>query len=156
MGPLTGGIPVGTLADRRGPRAITAATFAVQAASMTAFPAIHGVLAFTLVACVDRLAASANNAARGGLIARVGGAQPAAFRFRLRAFSNAGVVFGTLGSGIAVEIGTHAAYFALIMVNALSDVIAALFVLRIPSYPPIPRPPRLRQPSTESKATRRW
>jgi MFS family permease len=137
---LAGGIPVGTLADRRGPRAITAATFVVQAASMTAFLAIHSVLAFTLIACVDRLAASANNAARGGLIARVGGASPAAFRFKLRAFSNAGVVFGTLGSGIAVEIGTHAAYFALIMVDALSDVIAALFVLRIPSYPPIPRP----------------
>jgi MFS family permease len=137
---LTGGIPVGTLADRRGPRAITAVTFAVQAASMTAFLAIHSVLAFTLVACVDRLAYSANNAARGGLIARVGGADPATFRFKLRAFSNAGVVFGTLGSGIAIEIGTHAAYAALIGANALSDVVAALFVLRIPSYPPILRP----------------
>ena len=149
---LTGGIPVGTLADRRGPRAITAITFAVQAASMTAFLAVHDVLAFTLVACVDRLAYSANNAARGGLIARVGGAQPAAFRFRLRAFSNAGVVFGTLGSGIAITIGTHAAYAALIGANALSDVVAALFILRIPSYPPIPRPPRLRhKDKAESK-----
>ena len=137
---LTGGIPVGTLADRRGPRAITAATFAVQAASMTAFLAIHSVLAFTLVACVDRLAASANNAARGGLIARVGGADPATFRFKLRSFSNAGVVFGTLGSGIAVEVGTHTAYFALITANALSDLVAALCVLWIPSYPPVPRP----------------
>lgn len=137
---LTGGIPIGTLADRRGPRAITAITFAVQAASMTAFLAVHDVLAFTLVACVDRLAYSANNAARGGLIARVGGANPATFRFKLRAFSNAGVVCGTLGSGIAIEVGTHAAYASLIGVNALSDVIAALFVLRIPSYPPIPRP----------------
>ena len=139
---LTGGIPVGTLADRRGPRAITAITFAVQAASMTAFLAIHNVLAFTLVACVDRLAYSANNAARGGLIARVGGDNPATFRFKLRAFSNAGVVFGTLGSGIAIQIGTHAAYAALIGANALSDVVAALFVLRIPSYPPIPKPPK--------------
>ena len=137
---LAGGIPAGILADRRGPRAITAATFAVQAASMTAFLAIHDVLAFTLVACVDRLAYSANNAARGGLIARVGGANPATFRFKLRAFGNAGVVFGTLGSGIAISAGTHAAYAALIVFNALSDVAAALFVLRIPSYPPIPKP----------------
>jgi MFS family permease len=137
---LAGGIPVGTLADRRGPRAITAVTFGIQALSMTAFLAIHNVLAFTLVACVDRLAASANNAARGGLIARVGGANPATFRFKLRSFSNAGVVFGTLGSGIAVEVGTHTAYSALILANALSDVGAALCVLRIPSYPPIPKP----------------
>ena len=137
---LTGGIPIGTLADRRGPRAITAITFAVQAVSMTAFLAIHDVLAFTLVACVDRLAYSANNAARGGLIARVGGANPATFRFKLRAFSNAGVVCGTLGSGIAIAVGTHAAYASLIGINALSDVVAALFVLRIPSYPPIPKP----------------
>ena len=137
---LTAGIPVGTLADRRGPRALTVATYTVQAISMIAFLAIHNVLAFTLVACVDRLAYSANNAARGGLIARVGGANPATFRFKLRAFGNAGVVFGTLGSGIAIAIGTHAAYAALIGANALSDVIAALFVLRIPSYPPIPKP----------------
>lgn len=137
---LAGGIPAGLLADRRGPRAITATTFAVQATSMTAFLFIHDVLAFTLVACMDRLAYSANNAARGGLIARVGGANPATFRFKLRAFSNAGVVFGTLGSGIAISAGTHAAYAALIVANALSDVAAALFVLRIPSYPPIPKP----------------
>ena len=137
---LAGGIPAGTLADRRGPRAVTIATFAVQAATMFAFLAIHSVVTFTLVACVDRLAASANNASRGGLIARVGGANPAAFRFRLRAFGNAGVVVGTLGSGIAIQLNTHAAYAGLIAANALSDVVAALLVLRVPSYPPVPKP----------------
>lgn len=142
---LSAGVPSGLLADRYGPRAVTLATLGVQAATMSAFLAVHSVVVFTLVACADRLAASANNAARGALIARVGGANPAAFRSRLRTFGNAGIVLGTLGSGIAAEAGTHAAYSALIIADAASYIAAALFLLWVPSYPPVPRPRRARR-----------
>jgi MFS family permease len=136
---LIAGIPAGVLADRYGPWTVTVATLVVQAATVSAFLAIHTALLFTLVACADRLAASANNAARGALIGRVGGAKPAAFRAKLRTFGNAGIVLGTLGSGIAVEIGSRAAYSALILADAASFIAAALFLLRVPRYPPIPR-----------------
>lgn len=92
---LLSGIPVGHLADGRGPRAVTLVTLLVQAATMTSFVFIHSWSAFTIVASLDLLAASANNAARGTLIARVGGERPAVFRARLRACVNLAVVLGT-------------------------------------------------------------
>jgi MFS family permease len=147
---LAAGIPAGLLADRRGPRGVTMATLCVQAAAMTAFLAIHSAVVFTLVACADRLAASANNAARGGLIARVGGERPAQFRAKLRTFGNAGIVLGTLGSGIAVQLGTPAAYRALIIADAISFIAAALFLLRVPRYPPIEKPKN--HPAAQSKS----
>ena len=137
---LAAGIPAGALADRRGPHGITVATLGIQAAATAAFLTIHSVVAFTLVACVDRIGASANYASRGALIGRVGGANPTAFRGRLRAFGNAGVMFGTLGAGLAIASGTHAAYAALMTADALSFVVCALILLRVPSYPPRPRP----------------
>lgn len=140
---LAAGIPAGALADRRGPRGITVATLGVQAAATAAFLAIHSVVAFTLVACVDRIGAAANYAARGGLIGRVGGERPAAFRGRLRAFGNAGVTLGTLGAGLAIASGTHAAYAVLMTADALSFVlVGALLLLRVPNYPPRPKPAR--------------
>ncbi|HET9168276.1 MAG TPA: MFS transporter [Actinospica sp.] len=137
---LVAGIPAGILADRHGPWTVTVATLAVQALTVSAFLAIHSALLFTLVACADRMAASANNAARGALIARVGGGRPAEFRAKLRTFGNAGIVLGALGSGIAVEIGSRAAYTGLILADAASFIAAALFLLRVPRYPPSPRP----------------
>lgn len=139
---LGAGIPAGLFADRYGPRGVTMATLGVQAAAMSAFLMIHSVTVFVLVACADRLAASASNAARGGLIARVGGLRPTEFRAKLRTFGNAGIVFGTLGSGIAVQLGTAAAYRTLILADAASFVAAALFLLRVPRYRPIPKPPQ--------------
>jgi MFS family permease len=62
---LLAGIPAGDLADRRGPRAIMLMTLAAQTATMIAFVFIHSWVAFTLVATLDLLAGSANNAARG-------------------------------------------------------------------------------------------
>jgi MFS family permease len=142
---LGAGIPSGLLADRYGPRTVTLATLGLQAVTMSAFLAIHSALIFTLAACADRAAVSANNAARGALIARVGGENPAAFRAKLRTFGNAGIVFGTLGSGLAVAAGTHAAYRALIIGDAASYVVCALFLLRVPNYQPAPRPRRERR-----------
>jgi MFS family permease len=137
---LCAGIPAGDLADRHGPRAIQLATLAVQTATMVAFVFIHSWAAFTVVVTLDRLAESANNAARGALIARVGGDRPAAFRARLRTFVNLGVVIGTFGAAFAVQINTRTAYSTLILANAASYVCCALLLLRVPNYEPILKP----------------
>ncbi|WP_232246664.1 MFS transporter [Kitasatospora mediocidica] len=139
---LFAGIPAGDLADRRGPRGVMMLTLAVQALTMTAFVFVHAWGAFTLIASLDLLAASANNAARGALIARVGGDRPAAFRARLRTFVNVGVVCGTLGAAFAVQIDSRAAYTALILANAASYVGCGLLLLRVPNYQALPRPKR--------------
>ena len=135
---LLSGIPVGHLADRRGPRSVTLATLMVQAVTMGAYVFIHDWTMFAVVAALDLLAQSANNAARGTLIARLGGAEPAAFRARLRVFVNLGLVVGTAGAGAAAALDTRAAYVALILANAASYLVCAGLLLRVPDFEPLP------------------
>lgn len=137
---LLAGVPAGDLADRHGPRAVQLATLAVQTVTMLGFVLVHSWWVFTLVATLDRLADSANNAARGALIARVGGERPAVFRAKLRALVALGVVIGTLASALAIQAGTRGAYETLIVVNAATYVICGLLLLRVPDYPPLAKP----------------
>ncbi|MFI1170311.1 MFS transporter [Streptomyces melanogenes] len=138
---LLAGIPAGNLADRYGPRTVWLTALAMQAVTMAAFVLIHDWLTFTLIATLDRLAATAGGAAGGALIARTGGERPAAFRARLRTFVNLGVVLGTLGAAFAVSADTRAAYTVLILANAASFACAGLIALfGVPNYQPLPRP----------------
>jgi hypothetical protein len=120
-------------------------TLAVQTVTMAAFVLIHSWWAFTVVATLDRLAESANNASRGAVIARVGGEHPAKFRAKLLAFVNFGVILGTLGAAVAVQIGTRQAYTTLILLNAASYVVCGLLLLRVPDYEALPRPHKERR-----------
>ncbi|MFJ3793228.1 MFS transporter [Kitasatospora sp. NPDC090091] len=143
---LAAGIPAGNLADRYGPRAVWLTALALQAVTMAAFVCIDSWLAFTLVATLDRLAATSGGAAGGALVARVGGERPAAFRARLRTLNNLGVVVGTLGAAVAIQIDTRAAYTALILANAASFALAGLIAfMGVPNYRPLPRPEEHRQ-----------
>ncbi|MET9398995.1 MFS transporter [Kitasatospora sp. NPDC002965] len=138
---LLAGIPAGNLADRYGPRTVWLAALAMQAVTMASFVLIHSWLTFTLIATLDRLAATAGGAAGGALIARAGGERPAAFRAKLRTFVNLGVVLGTLGAAFAVSVNSRSAYTALILANAASFACAGLIALiGVPDYQPLPRP----------------
>ncbi|MFE2269518.1 MFS transporter [Streptomyces lavendulae] len=138
---LLAGIPAGNLADRYGPRTVWLTALATQAATMAAFVFIHDSVTFTLIATLDRLAATAAGAAGGALIARAGGERPAAFRAKLRTFVNLGVVLGTLGAAFAVSVDTRTAYTVLILANAASFAGAGLIALcGVPNYRPLPRP----------------
>ncbi|GAA2013994.1 MFS transporter [Catenulispora yoronensis] len=137
---LIGSVPAGMLADRVGPRAVQLVTLLVQTVTMAGFVFVHSWWVFTVVAALDRIADAANNAARGTLIGRVGGERPALFRAKLRTFVSIAVVLGTPVAGIAIQIGTRAAYVTLILVNAATYVVCALLLLRVPEFPPLPRP----------------
>ncbi|MFD4656975.1 MFS transporter [Kitasatospora sp. NPDC058444] len=143
---LAAGVPAGNLADRYGPRTVWLTSFALQAVTMAGFVLVDSWLAFTLIATLDRLAAAASGASGGALIARAGGERPAAFRARLRTFVNLGVVVGTLGAALALQIDTRPAYTALILVNSASFACAGLIgFLGLPNYRPLPRPEGYRQ-----------
>ncbi|MHA6765426.1 MFS transporter [Streptacidiphilus sp. PAMC 29251] len=139
---LLAGLPSGNLADRFGPRIVVLATLAVQTVTMAAFVLIHSWLAFTLVATLDRLAASGYNAARGTLVARGSGDRPALFRAKLRNVNNLGIILGTVGAAFAIQADSRAAYTVLILANAASYLFCALLHLRVPDYPALPSPPQ--------------
>lgn len=142
---LLAGIPGGHLADRRGPRTVMMLALAVQAVAMSALVLVESWAALTIVAAVDQLAASTAGAAWGALVVRVGTDRPAAFRAKLRTYVNLGVVLGTVGAGFAVTANTRTAYIVLILGNAASFALCALFLFLLPHYRAVAPPPQQRR-----------
>jgi hypothetical protein len=116
------------------------ALLCIMAGTMAAYLFIHSFAVFVVVATVDQLANSAAFAVRGGLIRRIGGEQATAYRARLRAVTNAGIALGTLGAAAAIQVDTPTAYRVMIIGNALSFLLCALILRRLPHLEPLPRP----------------
>ncbi len=143
---LLAGIPVGHLADRRGPREIYLLTLAVQGAAMTALVFVQSFWLMLITLSVSELARSAGAAARGPLVRNVGGAQLTRFRAYLRSVANLAGSSAAVATGFAVQLDTRAAYVALVAANAASFIATAAIIRLLPKQPPLPVPP----------ATRRW
>ncbi len=103
---LFAGVPMGHLADRRGPRGVAALSLVVLAATMVGYVFVTSIWMFVAVTVVEMLATAASRASRGGLIRRVGGEGAAAYRSQLRAIENAGVGVGA----VSRRVGTDAAH----------------------------------------------
>ncbi len=143
---LFAGVPMGHLADRRGPRGVAALSLVVLALTMAAYVFVTSIWMFVAVTVVEMLATSASRASRGGLIRRVGGEGAAAYRSQLRAIENAGVGVGAVVGGLALTLDTLAAYQVLFLVNAATFLIGAWVCAMLPRFAPMPAPP----------GTRRW
>ncbi|WP_443058096.1 MFS transporter [Streptomyces sp. NBC_00822] len=138
---LLSGVPVGRIADRRGPREIYMLTLTVQAIAMAMLVLVHTFWLFTVVICLTELASSASQAARGPIVRGLAGEQPARFRAYLRSVVNLASSIGALLAALVVQLDTHAAYLCLVLGNALSFVATAVVVGRLPALPPVPAPP---------------
>ncbi|MBR7838882.1 MFS transporter [Actinospica durhamensis] len=136
---------IGDLADRRGPREVQLALLVLMSVTMASYVLIHDFAGLVLVAALDLLANGASNAVRGGLARRIGGEGAAAFRSRLRATTNAGIAIGTLVAACAIEVDTRLAYELLILGNAVTFLISAAMLRRLPHLEPLPRPARERR-----------
>ncbi|MFI2200181.1 MFS transporter [Streptomyces sp. NPDC020192] len=137
---LLSGVPVGRIADRRGPREVYMVTLTVQAIAMAMLVLVHSFWLFTAVICLTELAGSASQAARGPIVRGLAGAQPARFRAYLRATVNLAYSIGALLAALVVQLDTRAGYLCLVLGNALSFVATAVIVTRLPSLPPVPAP----------------
>jgi MFS family permease len=136
---ILGGIPIGDLADRLGPREVARAVLLAEAAITICYVFIHGFVAFLIVASLEMLSISAYMAVGGVLVRRVSD-KNAAVPNVMRAIGNVAVSLGALGCGVAVGIGTAQAYRSLIVVNALTFVFAWGVIGRLPHYAPLPKP----------------
>jgi MFS family permease len=134
-------VPVGRLADRRGPREVYRFTLVLQAAAMASMVLVHSFWLFVLAVCLTELAGSASQAARGPLVRGFAGERPARYRAYLRAAVNLAGSLGALLAALVIQLDTRAAYVCLVLGNAVSFLATAAIVSRLPSLPPVPVPP---------------
>jgi MFS family permease len=137
---LLAAIPMGDLADRRGPREVVRAAILVQAVSATCYIFIHGFGEFVAVTTVSMLSMNAGMSADGALLRRLGGEEASAFRASTQAITNLGISIGAVGCGAAIQISTPTAYRALFAVNAGTLIASWAILKRLPHYPPLPKP----------------
>ncbi|GAA1269718.1 MFS transporter [Kitasatospora nipponensis] len=137
---LLSGVPVGRLADHRGPREVYLVTLVVQAAAMASLVLVHTFWLFVVVVSLTELAGSASSAARAPLTRGVSGERPARFRSYLRAMVNVASSIGALLAALVVQLDTHTAYRWLVLGNAVSFLLSAAVASRLPSLPPVPPP----------------
>lgn len=77
---IAAGIPIGHLADRRGPREVQIVLLCLTGLTTVGYLLIRGFAVFIVVVALDMLVNNASSAVRGGLIRRIGGESAAAFR----------------------------------------------------------------------------
>ncbi|MEU6535263.1 MFS transporter [Streptomyces sp. NPDC047000] len=137
---LAAGIPVGRLADRRGPREVFRLAVVVQALSVAGLVFVHSFPSLIAFLCVAELAVSAGTAARGPLTRALGAPNPTRFRSYLRALNNIAVGCGALAAGVVVQLDTRTAYVSLILGTAVLFLLSAVVASRIPSVPLVAAP----------------
>lgn len=132
VGFLTG-VPLGNLADRKGARGVAVALAVTTAASVGSFLFVRSFPLFLVAAITYASSQTGLTAARQALLA--GLVQPAE-RTRIRAFLqstvNGGLAVGAALGGIALRFDTSAAYLTVFAIDAVSFLIAARLIHRVP------------------------
>ena len=133
IGFLTG-VPLGNLADRKGARGTAVLLALTTATAVASFLFVRSFPLFLLAAIVYASSQTGLTAARQALLA---GLVTPAERTRIRAFLqstvNAGLAVGAALGGIALRFDTSAAYLTVFAMDALSFLIAARLIHRVPS-----------------------
>lgn len=137
---LVVGVPAGHLADRHGPREVAVALILVQAVTMVGYVLVGSFAAFLVAAIAVIASTQASMAVRQGLTAQVFPIdRRVEGRAFLRAVTNVGFAIGSAVAAVAILADTKLAYQALIVGDALTFLVSALVMLRLPHVPPQPR-----------------
>jgi MFS family permease len=136
---LLAAMPMGALADRRGPRGISRLAMLLMAASAVGFVLFaRDFVSYLIVATVQGAALSASVTADVALLRRVGGEEATTFRSQTQAVFNLGVSLGVATCGVAIQLNTVNAYRALFLGQALTSLIGVAIVGRLPRFEPLP------------------
>lgn len=134
---MLSGIPLGHLADRRGPREVQVLLIIGMAICTLAKVWIATFWQFALVTIVNQMLDRGVAGVAGGLIA---GSLEGNHRIRARAYSRTAMAIGlTIGSGLAavpLHFGTPTAYRTALVIDTLTFAAAGLTYLRLPRVPP--------------------
>ncbi|GJF30628.1 MFS transporter [Kitasatospora sp. NE20-6] len=136
------GVPLGHLADRRGPRGVAALLAVATSAAVGAFLLAGSFAAFVAAALLYGAAQSGLGAARQALLAGlVEPARRTGVRAHLQSTVNAGLAVGAAFGGAALQLDSPAAYRAVLALDALSFLVAAAVLARLPAVAPVPAAP---------------
>ncbi|GAA0654605.1 MFS transporter [Kitasatospora atroaurantiaca] len=132
------GVPLGHLADRRGPRAVAILLAVATAAAVGSFLVVRSFPAFVVAALCYACAQCGLSAARQALLA---GLVPPERRTETRAYLqstvNAGLAVGAAVGGVALQYDSRAGYLAVFAMDALSFLASALVLRRLPAVEPV-------------------
>ncbi|WP_280923804.1 MFS transporter [Streptomyces bikiniensis] len=135
------GVPLGHLADRRGPRGTAVLLALATAAAVASFLVVRSFVPFLCAAVVYAAAQSGLAAARQALLAGlVGPAARTRVLARLQAVLNGGLAVGAALGGLALHAGTRTAYLSVFALDAVAFLACALVLGRLPAVAAAPGP----------------
>ena len=130
-------VPSGHIADRFGPRNISAIAVAAEGIAMAGLFFVHSYTPFLIIHIIMGMLGVVAQTTRMATIAKLGGEES---RVRLRAYqravTNFGISVGTLFAGIGLAYNTETGYKALLLGDAITFVIAGLLYMKLPFVEP--------------------
>nr|WP_308013178.1 MFS transporter [Streptomyces griseocarneus] len=134
------GVPLGHLADRRGPRGTAVLLALATAVAVASFLVIRSFVPFLIAVCLYATAQSGLAAARQALLAGlIAPAERTGVLAHAQSALNAGLAVGAGLGGLALAHGSRAGYLVVLAVDALSFVVCAAIMLRLPAVAPAAR-----------------
>ncbi|MEU8515358.1 MFS transporter [Kitasatospora sp. NPDC048722] len=131
------GVPLGQLADQRGPRRTAVGLALATAAVVALFLVIRSYPLFLVAICLYATTQSGLTAARQALVGGlVSPAERTGLLAHLQSTLNGGLAVGAAVGGIALTVGTREAYLGAFVVTSLGFVVGGLVLLRLPEVPP--------------------
>jgi MFS family permease len=130
-------IPAGHLADRYGPRDITALAYAGEGLSLASFVFIHSFMPFLVMSLVMGAVGATGQTLRMATIAKFGvGEERVRIRAYTRAVTNLGIGLGAVFAGVALSVNTGSGYITMLLLDAATFFGAALVWRRLPYVAP--------------------
>lgn len=156
------GVPLGHLADRRGARGTAVVLALLTATAVASFLFVRSYGLFLVAAAAYATAQCGLAAARQALLAGLVDKEARTdVMARLQSTLNAGLALGAGLGGLALHVGTSAAYLGVFALDAVAFLICATVLAGLPKVPaaapsPRVRPPRVpRNPASPCSATAR-
>ncbi len=133
-------IPAGHLADRYGPRDITAIAYGGEGLALASFVFIHSFLPFLIMSLLMGAVGATGQTLRMATIAKFGvGEERVRIRAYTRAVTNLGIGLGAVFAGFALAINTRSGYVTMLLLDAATFFGAAYVWRRLPYVAPTVR-----------------
>lgn len=131
------GVPLGRTADRHGPRGTAVLLALATGSAVASFLIVRDFLPFLVAACLYATAQSGLAAARQALLAGlVSERERTGVLAHLQSTLNAGLAVGAALGGLAVSYGTASAYRTVFAIDAVSFLLCAVLLSRLPAVAP--------------------